>query len=73
MAIIVAYGHFFGETKLFMLSHYPDAFPYWLSKFYEFTETTPFVFTINGNFATIVFSSYLAQFFLAPSKQIEHL
>lgn len=55
MAIIVAYGHFFGETKLFMLSHYPEAFPYWLSKFYEFTETTPFVFTINGNFATIVF------------------
>ncbi|HAI0063238.1 TPA: acyltransferase family protein [Escherichia coli] len=55
MAIIVAYGHFFGETKLFMLSHYPEAFPYWLSKFYKLTETTPFVFTINGNFATIVF------------------
>lgn len=55
MALIVAYGHFFGQTKLFMLAHYKDAIPSSMLSFYKLTETTPFIFTINGNFATTVF------------------
>lgn len=55
MALIVAYGHFLGETKLFMLSHYESAIPSSIVGFYKVTETTPFIFTINGNFATTVF------------------
>ncbi|WP_205950516.1 acyltransferase family protein [Pantoea stewartii] len=55
MAIIVAYGHFFGQTKLFMLDKYPTNVPNSLLNFYQLTETTPFIFSINGNFATTVF------------------
>lgn len=55
MALIVAYGHFFGQTKLFMLDNYKESIPSTITKFYTLTETTPFIFSINGNFATTVF------------------